>query len=95
MIAEMAHGSHPVPPDLCRKDRPEPVPPEPDRFMRDIDPPLMQHVLDSPQRQRIADVHHHGQADDLGRGLEVTKDAGTAHTIKATGTRISRKPIFL
>ena len=39
-VAEMAHGSHPAPPDLCRKDRPEPVPPEPDRFMRDVDPPL-------------------------------------------------------
>jgi hypothetical protein len=55
----------------------------------------VQQVLDSPQRQRLTDVHHNGQADDLGRGLEGAKDAGTAHTIKATGTRTSRKPLFL
>ena len=63
--------------------------------MRDVDPPLVQQVLDSPQRQRIADVHHHGQADDLGRGLEVAEDAGSAPTMKAAGTRISRKPFFV
>ena len=94
-VAEMAHGIPPAPSDLSRKDRPEPGPPEPDRFMGDIDPPLVQQVLHIPQRQRISDVHHHGQADDLRSGFEVAEDAGTAHTIKATGTRISRKPIFL
>ena len=63
--------------------------------MRDVAPPLVQKVLDIPQRQRVADVHHRGQADDLGRGLEVAEDAGSAHTMKATGACISRKPIFL
>ena len=30
-----------------------------------------------------------------GRGLEAAEDAGSAHTVKATGTRISRKPFFV
>jgi hypothetical protein len=37
-VAEMAHGCHPAPSDLCRENRSEPVPLEPDRFMRDVDP---------------------------------------------------------
>jgi hypothetical protein len=28
--------------------------------------PLEQQILDLPQRQGIADVHHHREADDLG-----------------------------
>jgi hypothetical protein len=32
--------------------------------MRDVDPPLVQQVLDIPQLQRVADVHHHGQTDN-------------------------------
>jgi len=35
--------------------------------------PLVQQVLDVPQRQRVADVHHHGQADDLGEALQERK----------------------
>lgn len=57
--------------DLRRENWPEPVPPETDRLVRDIDPPLMEQVLDVPKRERKADVHHHGQADDLGRSLEI------------------------
>jgi hypothetical protein len=44
---------------------------------------------------RIADVYHHSQDDDLGRGLEATEDAGSAHTMKATGTRTSLNPRFI
>ncbi len=38
-----------APTDLSREDRLEPVPPEPNRFMGDVDPALMQQVLDVPQ----------------------------------------------
>ena len=53
-------------PDLCGKHRTKPIPPEPHRLMADIDPSFMKQVLDLPQRQGEADIHHHRQADNLG-----------------------------
>ena len=50
-----------------------PVPPEPHRLMADIDATLEQQILDLAQRQRIADVQHHSEADHLGRTVEITK----------------------
>ena len=35
------------------------------------DAPFEQNVFNLAQRQRIADVHHHREANDLGRCLEV------------------------
>lgn len=32
-----------------------------------------------PQRQRVADVHHHREADDLARRLEVTENTGVQY----------------
>jgi len=51
--------------DLCREHRTEPVPPEPHGFVADIDAALGQQIFDLPQRQWIADLHHHREADDL------------------------------
>jgi len=73
----------------------KPVPPEPHRLMRDIDAPLMQKVVDVPERERISDVHHHCQADDLGRGLEVAENARACHPVRLAALPVSRKPIFL
>jgi hypothetical protein len=53
-------------PDLCSKDRAEPIPPEAHCLMADIDPTLEQKIFDLPQRQRIPDVHHHYEANHLG-----------------------------
>jgi hypothetical protein len=39
--------------------------------MRDIDPALVKQILDIAQRERKADLHHHGQANDFGRCLEI------------------------
>jgi hypothetical protein len=52
--------------DRCGEQRTEPIPPEPHRFVAYIDPALEQQIFDLPQGQRIADVHHHREADDLG-----------------------------
>ena len=52
--------------DLATSHRTEPVPQEPDRLVADIDAALEQEVFDLAQRKRIANVHHHRQADDLG-----------------------------
>jgi hypothetical protein len=63
----------PLAPDLSRELRAEPVPSKPHRFVADVD---------APQRQRIIDVHHHGQADDLGRRLEVPERTLYAHPVR-------------
>jgi hypothetical protein len=53
-------------PDLRGEHRTEPVPPEPYRFVADIDASLEQQIFDLPQRERIPEVHHHCEADYLG-----------------------------
>jgi hypothetical protein len=45
--------------------------------MADIDSALEQETFDLPQRERIADVEHHRDADHLGRAVEAAE--GTAH----------------
>lgn len=66
-VADASHGLHPLALDVGRKHRPEPVPPEPDGLMAKVDPSFEQQILKVPQRQREPHVHHHDQADDLGR----------------------------
>ena len=53
-------------PDLRAKQWTEPVPPQPYGLMADVDATLGQQVLDLPQRQREANIHHHSEPDDLG-----------------------------
>jgi hypothetical protein len=44
-----------------------------------LDAALVEEILDMPQRQREADVEHDGEADDLGRGLEVPERTALAY----------------
>jgi hypothetical protein len=62
--------------NLARKQRPKPVPPEPHRFVADVDPTLEQQIFDIPQTKRISNVHHHNQADDFRRRIEIAERAG-------------------
>jgi hypothetical protein len=48
-----AHTPYPRFPDFCCEHRAEPVPPEPDCLMADVDPALGQKILDVAQRQRV------------------------------------------
>ncbi len=82
-------------PDLRRENRPEPVSPEPHRFMGDVDPSLVQQVLDIQQRKQVAHIHHHCDADDLGARFDTPKNAGVAHPVRLAALPVSRKPIFL
>src|SRR6056297_1346059 len=75
-----AHALDPPLSDLGGEDRTEPMPPEPDGLVADVDAALMEQVLDIPQREREANVEHHRQADDLLARLEVLEGAGFAHT---------------
>ena len=64
---------NPAFPDLRGEHRTEPVPPEPHRLVTDIDAAFVQQIFDLAQRQRVADIHHHREADDLGRRVEIAE----------------------
>ena len=63
-------------------------PVNPDRFNAAFE----QDVFDLAQRQRIADVHHHCEADDLGRTVEITKGIVHGRRLRELGFRF--KPVF-
>src|SRR5665811_1942529 len=67
------HRGDPPAADLSSEERSEPQSPQPDRLMADVNAALMEEVFDVSKRQREADIHHHGQSNDLGRRLEVPK----------------------
>ena len=62
------------------------MPPDTHRLVADIDATLVQQVFDVPQRRRETDVYHHGEADDLGAGLDVPERAAVGH-----GSRLSTR----
>jgi hypothetical protein len=70
--------------DLSSEHRAQPVPPEPYGFLADIDATFEWKIFDLTERQRIADVHHHSQADDLGRAVEISE--GISHPTKLRTT---------
>jgi hypothetical protein len=57
--------------DLPGKHRIEPVPTEPHRFVADIGAAPVEKVFDLTERQRIVDLDHHRQADDLRGTVEI------------------------
>ena len=61
--------------------------------MSDVDAELMQEVLDVAQRQRVADVHHYRQADDLQARLEVSKRGVHGHLGRVGRVLPSLKPV--
>lgn len=64
---------NPVLPDLCREHRTKPIPPVPNRLVTNIDAPFEEHVLNLTKRERVANVHHHGETDDFGRTVKIAK----------------------
>ena len=78
--------------NLGGKDRTEPVPPEPDRFMADIDPAFVEKILDIPQREWEPNVHHHRQADDLGARFKLLEGGTPTHprTLRKHPVRFKR-----
>ena len=75
-VPETPHPQHTLAADLTRKHRAEPVPPESHRLMAEVDPALEKKILHIQKRQRETDIHHHDQADHLGRGIETAKRTG-------------------
>ncbi len=76
--------------NLRSKHWAEPVPPESDGFVADIDPAFVQQIFDIPQRKRKSDIKHHGQADDLGTGFEVLEGGRFGH-----GQKLRNRPALL
>ena len=58
----------------------------------DIDAPLKQQILDLAQRKRIPDIHHHRQADDLGRRVEIAERIFHPTRLRTAQLRI--KPVY-
>ena len=69
----------------------EPVPPEPYRLVADIDTALEQQVLDLAQRQRVPDIHHHREANDFGRTIEIAE--GVFQPLRLKNGFVCLKPI--
>ncbi len=59
--------------DLGCENRTEPILPKPNRLVTDIDASLVQQVFNISKRKRKTDIHHHSEADDFRRRLEVAK----------------------
>ncbi len=59
--------------NIRSEHRTKSIPPEPHRFVADIDATFMQKIFDIAKLKREPDIHHHRQADDLGGRLEVAK----------------------
>lgn len=78
--------------DLRSEQRTKPVPPETHGFVADIDPAFEQQIFDLPQRERIANVHHHREADDLGRTVEIAERI--AHRGKLRIAPAPLKPVY-
>jgi hypothetical protein len=74
-----SHTADPVSADLSREHRAKSIPPEPNRFMTNLNATLMQQVFNVAKRQRKSNVHHYRQANDLRAGFEVAKWAGFSH----------------
>ena len=60
--------------------------------MADINTTLKQKILDLPQRERIADVHHHCEANNLGRKVEISE--GIAHHRMLSNATAQLKPTW-
>ena len=68
------------PPDLASEHRSKPIPPVPHRLVADVDATFEQNVFNLAQRQRIADIQHHSEANDLARTVEITE--GILHSYR-------------
>jgi hypothetical protein len=57
--------------EQCGKQRAKSVPPKSNRLMADVDATLVQQIFHISKRKWKTHIHHHRQADDFRRRLEV------------------------
>ena len=88
------HFCDPLLADLGGESWAEPIPPIAHRLMVNIDFAFVEQVLYIPQRKREADIHHHCEADDLGRRLEVAEN-GRFHAGRVADNAVRRNERIL
>ena len=64
---------HPFFPDFTREHWAKLMPPIANGFMADVDTTLVEEIFYIAQRKRKSDIHHHGEADNLRRRLEIAE----------------------
>lgn len=84
-LVAIPHRLHPPAPDLgakhpAKSDRSYPI-----KLVTNLDPTLIQKVLEDSKRQREPDAVNHRQADGLGAGLEVPERGTFGHAVKLAG----------
>jgi hypothetical protein len=79
-------------PNLGGEHRTEPVLPKPHSLLADLDTALVQQVLDIPERERKANLHHHRQVDDFVARLEPLEGTGLSHATTLASPLPSLKP---
>jgi hypothetical protein len=94
-VGQGPHVIDPLSLDLGGEQRAKSVPPEPHGLVADVDAALMQQVLDVAERQRVADVPRHCQADDLWAGLDVPEGGMLGQLTRLGGSPILRDEIAL
>ena len=90
-----AHPVLPIATDFRSKHRAKSVPAEPNRFVADVDPALVQEILDIPKRKRKPDIHHNRQADDFETRLEVLEWVAFCHSVKLDHRPARLNKVFL
>jgi hypothetical protein len=65
-LAKATHAAHPLPPDIGREQRTEPVPPVAHGLVTDVDATLGEQVLKVPEAEWVLHVQQHRQANYLG-----------------------------
>jgi hypothetical protein len=78
----------PISADIRREYRAKSAPPEPDRFVADVNASLVQWILYVSKPEK--NVDHHRQSDDLGAGLEIPKWGTLGH-----GETLTKRPVRL
>lgn len=72
-VTATPHSGYTLAPNFRGEHRAEPVPPKPHGLVANVDPALEQQVFNVSQAERESDLHHHGQADDLGQRVKVAE----------------------
>lgn len=65
-----AHHFDPAIPNLALEHRTEPMPPKPNCFAPDTDAAIMKQIFEILQQDRIPNIQHDRQADNLGARFE-------------------------
>jgi hypothetical protein len=80
--------------DFSGKNRAKSISPAPQSFVADVDPALVQQVLDIAERKWKSNVHHDRQADDLGAAMKVLEGVCFRHQRRLRNRPARLKQIY-